>query len=120
MTEFSLKVTKCIAEWGKRSADCKGNVQCLEDCAKQLRGCLDIAFPDSKRIEFEGDKVNYLLSAIFFLASRISKASIGLAEFDRVMGDMNNIGKVSLENDENRELYEKMKQQLDEIIAKYF
>jgi hypothetical protein len=79
-----------------------------------------MVFPDSKKIEFESDKVNYILSSVFFLANRISKASIGLAKFDRMIDDTRNIEKVSLENKENRESYEKMKQQLDEMIAKYF
>ena len=67
---------------GKISADCKGDVQCLES-AQDLRVCLEAAFPDSRKVEFESDKVNYILSSIFFLTNRMSKATIGLAEVDK-------------------------------------
>jgi hypothetical protein len=120
LTKFSQNVIKCIAGWGKKSAECNGSIQCLEGCARDLRNCLDMAFPDSKKIEFESDKVNYILSSVFFLANRICKASIGLAELDRIIDDTKDIGYVSLENKENRKTYEKMKQQLDEMIARFF
>src|ERR671924_2391186 len=104
MTEFSKAVVSCIAEWGKRSADCNGKIECLEQSARQLRECLDAAFPDSKRVELESDKVNYMLSSVFFLANRLSKASQGLADFDKVMSSMEKVGKVSLEEkEENQE-----------------
>jgi hypothetical protein len=35
--------------------------------------------PDSKKVELESDKVNYMLSSVFFLANRVSKATDGLA-----------------------------------------
>jgi hypothetical protein len=120
MTEFSKAVVSCIAEWGKRSAACNGNTECLEQCARRLRECLDAAFPDSKRVELESDKVNYMLSSVFFLANRLSKASQGLAEFDRVMSSMEKVGKTSLEEKENQELHTKLRQELDDILAKYF
>jgi hypothetical protein len=121
MTEFSKAVVSCIAEWGKRSAACNGNTECLEQSARQLRGCLDAAFPDSKRVELESDKVNYMLSSVFFLANRLSKASQGLAEFDRVMNSIEKVGKVSLEEkEENQELHTKFQKELDDILAKYF
>ncbi len=120
MTEFSKAVVSCIAEWGKRSADCHGNRDCLEQSARQLRECLDTAFPDSKRVELESDKVNYMLSSVFFLANRLSKASQGLAEFDRVTSSMENSGKASLEEKENQELHTKFQKELDDILAKYF
>jgi hypothetical protein len=120
MTEFSKAVVSCIAEWGKRSAACNGNTECLEQSAKQLRDCLDAAFPDSKRVELESDKVNYMLSSVFFLANRLSKASQGLAEFDRVMNSIEKVGKGSLEEKENRKLHTKFQQELDDILAKYF
>jgi hypothetical protein len=120
MTEFSKTVVSCIAEWSKRSADCNGNTECLEQSARQLRKCLDAAFPDSKRIELESDKVNYILSSVFFLANRLSKATEGLAEFDRVMNSIEKIGKTSLEEKENQELHTKFQKELDDILAKYF
>jgi hypothetical protein len=120
MTEFSKAVASCIAEWSKRSADCNGNTECLEQSAKQLRKCIDAAFPDSKRVELESDKVNYMLSSVFFLANRLSKASQGLAEFDRVMNSMEKVGKASLEEKENQELHTKFQKELDDILAKYF
>jgi hypothetical protein len=67
MTEFSKSVTSCIAEWSKRSAECNGNTECLEQSASQLRKCLDAAFPDSKKVELESDKINDMLSSVFFL-----------------------------------------------------
>jgi hypothetical protein len=57
-----------------------------------LRKCLDSVFPYSKNIEFESDKVNYILSSVVFLASRLAKASITKIE---------QIGKVSLEQEED-------------------
>jgi hypothetical protein len=120
MTQFSKAVVSCIAEWSKKSIGCNGNTGCLEECAKQLRECLDAAFPDSKKIELEADKVNYMLSSVFFLANRLSKATEGLAEFDRVIGSMEKVGKVSIEEKENQELHTKFQKELDDILAKYF
>jgi hypothetical protein len=120
MTEFSKTVISCIAEWSRRSADCNGNTECLEQSARQLRKCLDAAFPNSKRIELESDKVNYMLSSVFFLANRLSKATEGLAEFDRVMNSIEKVGKASLEERENKELHTKFRKELDDILGKYF
>ena len=120
MTEFSKAVVNCITEWGKRSAACNGNSECLEQSARQLRECLDAAFPDSKKIELESDKVNYMLSSVFFLANRLSKATEGLAEFDRVMNSIEKVGKASLEQKENQQLQTKFQKELDDILAKYF
>jgi hypothetical protein len=122
MTEFSKAVVGCISEWGKRSAACNGNTECLEQSAKELRKCLDGAFPESKKIELESDKVNYMLSSVFFLANRLSKASQGLAEFDRLMSSIEKVSKVSLEEEkeENQELHTKFQKELDDILAKYF
>lgn len=117
LTEFSKMVASCIADWGKRSAACNGDMECLERSARQLRESLDAAFPDSKKIEVETDKVNYMLSSVFFLANRLSKASQGLAEFDRVM---NSAGKSGLEGKESKQTYAKFHKELDEILAKYF
>jgi protein-tyrosine phosphatase len=120
MTEFSKTVLSCIAEWSKRSADCNGNTECLEQSARQLRKCLDAAFPDSKKVELESDKVNYMLSSVFFLANRLSKATEGLAEFDKVMNSIEKIGKASLEEKENQQLHTKFQKELDDILGKYF
>jgi hypothetical protein len=120
MTEFSKAVVNCVTEWGRRSATCNGNTECLEYSAKQLRECLDAAFPDSKKVELESDKVNYMLSSVFFLANRLSKAIEGLAEFDRVMNSTERMGKVSIEEKENQEMHTKFQQELDDILAKYF
>jgi hypothetical protein len=120
MTEFSKAVVNCIAEWSKSSAACNGNTECLEQSARHLRECLNAAFPDSKKIELESDKVNYILSSVFFLANRLSKASQGLAEFDRLMNSIEKTGKVSLEQNGNRELHSKFQKELDDILAKYF
>jgi hypothetical protein len=120
MTEFSKAVIGCITEWSKRSAACNGSTECLEQSARQMRKCLDAAFPNSKRIELESDKVNYMLSSVFFLANRLSKATEGLAEFDRVMNSIEKVGKASLEQQENQELHDKFQKELDGILAKYF
>ena len=106
MTEFSREVINCITEWGKRSGACNGNRECLEQSARRLRECLDTAFPDSKKVELESDKVNYMLSSVFFLANRLSKATEGLAEFDRVMNSIEKVGKSSLEEKENKTYYQ--------------
>jgi hypothetical protein len=120
VTDFSKAVLSCIAEWGKRSAACNGNTECLEQSARQLRECLNAAFPDSKKIELESDKVNYMLSSVFFLANRLSKATEGLAEFDRVTNSVENVGKASLEEKENQQLHTKFKKELDDVLATYF
>lgn len=120
MTEFSKLVLDCMAEWSKRSASCNGNTECLEQSARQLRECLDAAFPDSKKVEIESDKINYMLSSVFFLANRLSKAIEGLAEFDRVMSSTEKVSKMSLEEKENQEMHKKFQEELDDILAKYF
>src|SRR5215203_1249122 len=120
MTDFSKAVINCIADWGKRSASCNGNTECLEQSARQLRECLDAAFPDSKRIELESDKVNYMLSSVFFLANRLSKATEGLAEFDRLMYSIEKVGRGSVEEKENQQLHTKFQKELDVILGKYF
>ena len=123
MTDFSKAVAACIADWGKKAAACNGDMECLERSARQLRECLDAAFPDSKKVEVESDKVNYMLSSVFFLANRLTKASQGLAEFDRAVGGIEKVGKVgkaSLEGGENKQLYAKFQKDLDEILGKYF
>jgi hypothetical protein len=61
-----------------------------------------------------------MLSSLFFLANRLAKASIGLAEFDKAITDIRKIGDTSTEEKENKELDEKVKNQIDEILAKYF
>jgi hypothetical protein len=119
MTEFSKGAINCIAEWSKRSASCNGNTECLERSARQLRECLDAAFPDSKKVELESDKVNYMLSSVFFLANRLSKAIEGLAEFD-IVSSTEKVGKASIEENENQEMHTKFQKELDIILAKYF
>jgi hypothetical protein len=116
MTKYSVKVAECISEWGQKAAACNGSIQCLDDCAKELRKSLDSIFPYSKNIEFESDKVNYILSSIFFLASRLAKASIGLAEFDTSVTKIGQMDKDNLEEDEKR----KFQNELDGILSKYF
>jgi hypothetical protein len=93
-------------------------MECLERSAKELRHCLEAAFPDSKKIEVESDKVNYMLSSVFFLANRLSRVTEGLAEFDRVMSNIKKVDTARLE--ENQEIHTKFQQQLDDILAKYF
>jgi hypothetical protein len=59
------------------------------------------------------------MSSIFFLASRISKTSTGLAEFDVSVTKIEQIGKASLESYENKKLYN-YESELDEILSRYF
>jgi hypothetical protein len=92
----------------------------MQACSSDLRSCLDVSFPDAKKIEFESDKINYILSSVFFLTNRLSKASIGLAELDRTVNDVRYTGNVSLDKEQNKEEYNAMKERIDEIIAKYF
>ena len=120
MADFSEGVSRCIAEWSKKAAECKGNIECLNESTKQLRACLDSIFPFSNSIELETDKVNYIMSSVFFLTNRLAKSVTGLAEFDRALSKIEKIGKLSLEQKENQELYEGFKQDLDEILSKYF
>ena len=120
MTEFSKAVVNCIADWSKSSVACDGNTECLEQSARHLRECLDAAFPDSKKVELESDKVNYMLSSVFFLANRLSKAAEGLAEFDRVTNSIEKVGKTSVEENENQEMHTKFQKELDDILGKYF
>lgn len=114
MTEYSAKIIKCIDEWSSEASKCDGNSDCLEECAQQLRRSLDNIFPPSKSIDLESDKVNYLLSSIFFLANRLAKGTIGISELDKA------IGKMSIEEKENKELYNRFREQLGEILKKYF
>src|ERR687891_2340780 len=115
-----MNVSKCIADWGKSAASCNGDIECLDSCGRQLRKCLDDVFPYSKKIEFESDKVNYMLSSLFFLANRLAKASIGLAEFDKAITDIQKIDDISMKEKQDKELYERARDQIDEILAKYF
>lgn len=120
MTEFSKAVVNCITQWSKTCSNCNDNRECLEQSARQLRECLDAAFPDSKRIELESDKVNYMLSSVFFLANRLSKATEGLAEFDRLMNSIEKVGKGGVEEKENQHLHTEFQKELDDILGKYF
>jgi hypothetical protein len=56
------------------------------------------------------------MSSVFFLANRISKATVGLAEFDKLLYRTKETNQASVEKMENTE----MKELLDRIIAKYF
>ncbi|HZB64846.1 MAG: hypothetical protein ACRD6Q_06910 [Nitrososphaeraceae archaeon] len=119
MTKFNKLFIECISEWSKKAEQCDNN-ECLEDCKKGLLESLDKIFPYSKDIEFEVDKVNYILSSMFFLSNRLAKATIGLAELDKSLENLKQIGKVSFEKKENNETYNKFVHDLNEILEKYF
>jgi hypothetical protein len=119
MTKFNKLFIECISEWSKKADQCD-NHECLEDCQKRLLEILDKIFPYSKDIEFEVDKVNYILSSMFFLSNRLAKATIGLAELDKSLENLKEIGKVSFEKKENNETYNKFVHDLNEILEKYF
>lgn len=122
LTEYSSNISKCLYSWAKMLQDCNGNTNCLEECGKELRACLDIAFPPSTKLEFESDKINYMLSTVFFLSNRLTKAITGLSEIDKAIGDVVKEEKQSLDdsNVENKRNYEKMEKEINEILAKYF
>lgn len=79
---------------------------------------LDATCPGSKTAGLEYDKVSCVLLIGFFPANRPSIANQGQAEFGKVMSNTK-IHKVSLENNENRKLYIKFQNELDEILAKH-
>lgn len=110
MIKFSEEVPKCISNWSKVAVNCKGDANCLESAAKQLRECLDATFPPSNKVEVESDKINYILSSVFLLSNRLSKATIALADLDDAIA--------THAHDSNRN--EKVKNSLNEIISKYF
>ena len=120
MTEFSQRVIECLKQWGKKSAECNGELNCLQGRSSELRSCLDGAFPNAEKIEFETDKINYILSSVFFLTNRMSKASIGLAELDRILSEVQVTGNVNLSDKLNKGDYNEMRRRLDEIIARFF
>ena len=119
MTHFQKLFIECIFEWSKKAEQCDSN-ECLEDCKKRLLDSLDKIFPYSKDIEFEVDKVNYILSSMFFLSNRLAKASIGLAQLDKSLENLKQVGNLSFENRENNETYNKFIHELNEILEKYF
>lgn len=122
LTEYSSNISKCLYSWAKMLQDCNGNTNCLEECGKELRACLDIAFPPSTKLEFESDKINYMLSTVFFLSNRLTKAITGLSEIDKAIGGAVKEENQSLDhsNAENKRNYEKMNKEINEILAKYF
>ena len=122
LTEYSSNISKCLYSWAKMLQDCNGNTNCLEECGKELRACLDTAFPPSTKLEFESDKINYMLSTVFFLSNRLTKALTGLSEIDKAIGDVVKEEKQSLGdgNVENKRNYEKMEKEINEILARYF
>jgi hypothetical protein len=128
LTEYSSSVSKCLTNWAKRLQDCDGDANCFEEAGKELRGCLDAAFPPSTKLEFESDKINYMLSTIFFLSNRLTKAITGLSEVDKVidnfvkkenqtLGDGSSSGNGG--GNEKRS-NETMISDLNDILAKYF
>jgi hypothetical protein len=110
MHKFSTEVPICIEQWAKVTFNCKGDEKCIDLAAKQLRDCLDRAFPPSKKVGIESDKVNCILSSVFLLASRLSKSIKALAELD------NTISTTTPAADRD----EILRNKIDEIIANYF
>ena len=55
-------------------------------------------------------RINYMLSTVFFLASRLSKATIGLAKFD---SSINNIQeRITQQHNENKQPCQKLHSKL--------
>ena len=126
LTEYSSDVSKCLTKWTKKLQDCNGDTNCFEEAGKELRGCLDAAFPPSTKLEFESDKINYMLSTIFFLSNRLTKAITGLSEMDKVIDNFVKKENQSLDDgssssdNENKRSNETMGSDIDDILAKYF
>lgn len=111
MNKFSIEVPLCIEQWAKAAVNCKGEEKCIDLAAKQLRECLDSAFPPSNRVQVESDKINYILSSVFLLSNRLSKSIRALAELDCA---------ISTTGLEEATKDEKLREKIDELIAKYF
>ena len=120
MTDFSKAVAACIADWGRQASECDGSNECLENASKHLRNCLDKAFPDSEKLNLQGDKVNYMLSSVFFLANRLTKACEGLAEFDRVVGTTEELSRQVGGDSASQGRAREFSKELDDILARYF
>ena len=120
MTKFHNLFIACISEWSKKAEGCNNNIECLETCQKELLDNLDKIFPYSKDIELEVDKVNYVISSMFFLSNRLAKASIGLVELDKSLENVKQLANLSFERKENKEVYDKFVNELNEILEKYF
>ena len=130
LTEYSSSVSKCLTSWTKRLQDCDGDADCFEEAGKELRGCLDAAFPPSTKLEFESDKINYMLSTIFFLSNRLTKAITGLSEMDKVIDNFVKKENQSLDDGSSsgsgdgggneKRSNETMVSDLNDILAKYF
>jgi Mg2+ and Co2+ transporter CorA len=126
LTEYSSNVSKCLTNWTKKIQDCNGDTNCFEEAGKELRGCLDAAFPPSTKLEFESDKINYMLSTIFFLSNRLTKAMTGLSEMDKVIDNFVKKENQRLDDDGSsaaaaeKRSNETMGSDLNDILAKYF
>ncbi len=121
LTDYSLKISNCLSNWSKKTQDCNGDIGCLENTAKELRECLDKAFPPSEKVEFESDKINYMLSTVFFLSNRLAKSLVGLAEFDKAVREMVQKEKQNVDaSGKDKASYENMEKELNEILSKYF
>jgi hypothetical protein len=121
LTDYSLKISNCLAAWAKKTQDCNGDTGCLENTAKELRECLDKAFPPSEKVEFESDKINYMLSTMFFLSNRLAKSLVGLSEFDSAVREMVKKEKQNADSSgKDKASYENMEKELNEILSKYF
>jgi uncharacterized protein len=126
LTEYSSNVSKCLTNWTKKLQGCNGDTNCFEEAGKELRGCLDAAFPPSTKLEFESDKINYMLSTIFFLSNRLTKAMTGLSEMDKVIDNFVKKENQRLDDDSGsgggneKRSNETMGNDLNDILAKYF
>lgn len=123
MSSYSTNISTCLFNWSKKAQECNGDTHYLEECTKglrELRECIDIAFPPSKKLEFESDKTNYMLSAIFFLSNRLAKAMIGISEFDKIVNELEKAGIESQDKEEYKIIEENKKTELNEILTKYF
>lgn len=91
----------------------------LEQASIELRACLDRAFPDSRDMAIEPDKVNYMLSSVFFLANRLAKACRGLSEFDSLVAGSADRPQAAATGSAQPDPAEFGKK-LDRILAEYF
>ncbi|MBA3749368.1 MAG: hypothetical protein H0X03_00440 [Nitrosopumilus sp.] len=89
---------------------------------QRVKGMFGCCIPSSAKIEFESDKITFMLSTVLFLSNRLTKAIIGLPKMDKAINDVVKKEKQSLDNgnDENKGNYENMDKKLNEKLAQYF
>jgi hypothetical protein len=97
-----------------------GTVIAWKSAHNTLETVLIMSFPLRIVLNWRQIKLIMYFHPSSFLANRLAKCTIGLSELDKAIGNVEKIGKVSVDEKENTELYRKFHEQLDEILRKYF